>query len=332
MEKTTVPIHEVVFEKEIYPRSEWKQETVNRYADAVESGSEFPPIVLERKTNRLLDGMHRLQAHKQALKSEIACVWADVPDGVPIKVFAASLSAKHGDRISYGDLKQIARDTLEGTPSYDIKSLATMFSVNRKTVSNWVKDIVDRHITVRQLRAQILSRAGWSQTDIAQLLGVSDMQISRDVQADIMLIEDHLPEATAGLPESIDVDKIVEDIREERIFSLWSDEERNLLSQLRSGATIVVSLREGKHNNLIKWAEASGLYVRVDRRTPWGNPFEMPEDGNRQTVIKNYEDHYLPYKPSLQNKYPHLKGKALGCWCYPEPCHADVLVRAAEQQ
>ena len=47
-------------------------------------------------------------------------------------------------------------------------------------------------------------------------------------------------------------------------------------------------------------------------------------------MITNYRDHYLPYKPSLLSRLPELRGKALGCWCAPEPCHADVLKAAVE--
>jgi hypothetical protein len=56
----------------------------------------------------------------------------------------------------------------------------------------------------------------------------------------------------------------------------------------------------------------------------------MGPDGDRDTVIRNYADHYLPHKPSLLAKLPELRGKALGCWCAPEPCHGDVLKARAE--
>ena len=71
---------------------------------------------------------------------------------------------------------------------------------------------------------------------------------------------------------------------------------------------------------------ATGLFVRVDRTTPWGNPFELGKDGDRATVIAAYRDHYPPSKPSLLGRLGELRGKALGCWCAPLPCHADVLV------
>lgn len=105
---------------------------------------------------------------------------------------------------------------------------------------------------------------------------------------------------------------------------VWSEEELALRTEMQNGVTVVVSMR-GLHANLIEWATQSGLYVRVDRRTEWGNPFEMGQDGDRETVIANYRDHYLPYKPSLLLRLSELRGKALGCWCAPEPCHGDVL-------
>jgi hypothetical protein len=111
--------------------------------------------------------------------------------------------------------------------------------------------------------------------------------------------------------------------------STWSEEEQSLLKLLRDGQTVVVSLRE-HHENLVRWAEANGLLIPVDRRTEWGNPFEMPYDGDRETVIRNYAESYLPHKPSLLSRISELKGKALACWCAPERCHADVLKTKAE--
>lgn len=112
--------------------------------------------------------------------------------------------------------------------------------------------------------------------------------------------------------------------------SAWSEEERSLLKRLRAGETVVVSFRE-HHANLVRWAQADGRLVSVDRRTEWGNPFEMPYDGDRETVIRGYAKHYLPHKPSLMSRIPELRGKALACWCAPEPCHADILKKMAEK-
>lgn len=329
---TTITVSEVVYDPTIYPRAEWSQATVNRYAEAIEAGDAFPPIVLEVDTNRLLDGMHRWQAHKQALKDEIDVVWQEIPEGVPAKLYAASLSARHGDRLKGEELREIAREIAEANPDYDLKTIAKYSSVTRQTVSKWVGDIVEHRRDVRRLKALILSRAGWSQRQIADFLGVVQKTVSNDVKDDIPthLDESLLREAALGLPEEIDVESIVEGIRQEQIFAGWTEDERELLKRLREGETVVVSLR-GPHNSLIEWADAAGLYMRIDRRTEWGNPFEMPGDGDRDTVIRAYAEYYLPHKPSLLGRLPDLRGKALGCWCAPEPCHGDVLRDEAER-
>lgn len=75
---------------------------------------------------------------------------------------------------------------------------------------------------------------------------------------------------------------------------------------------------------LIEWAKQTGRFFRVDRATEWGNPFHLPDDGDRETVIANYK-WYIQKKPSLMKKIGTLKGKVLGCWCHPEPCHAGFL-------
>lgn len=111
----------------------------------------------------------------------------------------------------------------------------------------------------------------------------------------------------------------------------WTAEEEDLRQRLADGETVVVSMRDQRHARLIAWADDRSLYVRIDRRSPWGNPFELPADGDRDTVIANYAEHYLPHKPSLLERLPELRGKALGCWCAPEPCHGDVLKERAEQ-
>jgi len=117
-------------------------------------------------------------------------------------------------------------------------------------------------------------------------------------------------------------DRVAEALRQIRQRP-WSAEEMALRADLENGCTVVVNL--GRHRDLIAWAEAEGLLVRIDRTTAWGNPFKLGDDGDRETVIANYRDHYLPHKPSLQDRLVDLEGKALACWCAPEPCHGDVL-------
>jgi hypothetical protein len=102
----------------------------------------------------------------------------------------------------------------------------------------------------------------------------------------------------------------------------WATSQLERKAQAEAGFTVHANMRSDEL--LIEWAKSQGIFVRVDRATEWGNPFLLPDDGDRETVINNY-DWYLDRKPSLLAKIHTLKGKVLGCWCHPEACHAGIL-------
>lgn len=68
--------------------------------------------------------------------------------------------------------------------------------------------------------------------------------------------------------------------------------------------------------------------VYIGRPSKWGNPFVIGKDGDRQAVIEKY-DKWIREQPLLADIH-ELKGKRLGCWCAPLPCHGDVLAYLAE--
>lgn len=65
-------------------------------------------------------------------------------------------------------------------------------------------------------------------------------------------------------------------------------------------------------------------------RPEWGNPFRMrPGGGGRAGAIESYRD-WLAMNPALAAEArEELRGKVLGCWCAPRPCHGDVLLEVA---
>jgi hypothetical protein len=70
--------------------------------------------------------------------------------------------------------------------------------------------------------------------------------------------------------------------------------------------------------------------VYVGRPSKWGNPFKIGPDGTRQEVIQKYRKWLVEKRPDLVNAAKReLKGKVLGCWCAPNPCHGDILVKIA---
>ncbi len=72
--------------------------------------------------------------------------------------------------------------------------------------------------------------------------------------------------------------------------------------------------------------------VRVDRATPWGNPFVVGRHGTRAQVIARYRRHLWQRIRAGEidlAKLAALDGLDLACWCHPKPCHGTVLARAA---
>jgi len=72
--------------------------------------------------------------------------------------------------------------------------------------------------------------------------------------------------------------------------------------------------------------------VLIDRRTKWGNPFFEDRHGTREEVINKYREWITKGEGRhLLNDLHELKGKRLGCWCKPLPCHGDILASLAER-
>lgn len=70
--------------------------------------------------------------------------------------------------------------------------------------------------------------------------------------------------------------------------------------------------------------------IYIGRPSKWGNPFAIGVDGNRAEVIRKYEE-WIRTRPHLMADLHELRGKVLGCWCAPKPCHGDVLIKLVEE-
>lgn len=71
--------------------------------------------------------------------------------------------------------------------------------------------------------------------------------------------------------------------------------------------------------------------VYIGRKSPWGNPFVIGDEGmTREVVIEKFKEYFESYflsDPSRQKELMSLRGKTLGCHCKPLPCHGDVIAQ-----
>jgi len=69
--------------------------------------------------------------------------------------------------------------------------------------------------------------------------------------------------------------------------------------------------------------------ILITRETPYGNPFKIPRDGNRQQVIKKFTA-WIQTQPKLIERIKReLKDKDLICCCKPAACHGDIILALA---
>jgi hypothetical protein len=114
----------------------------------------------------------------------------------------------------------------------------------------------------------------------------------------------------------------------------WTEAERELAAAVLGGRTVVVNVRRGgPHRRLVPWLVEAGLVTYVGHAGPrhtwpesdFANPF-LTQRSDREVMVTRYRDWLLTREPLLTRIGDgELAGRALGCWCAPQRCHADVL-------
>ena len=100
-----------------------------------------------------------------------------------------------------------------------------------------------------------------------------------------------------------------------------------LINRMKKGETVVLNMNTNFH--AMKWAKDNNRFQQIDRWSDWGNPFLISGDGDRDTVCESFKI-YFNLKLELKSKVKQLKGKALGCHCYPLRCHGEHLKQLAD--
>ena len=88
-----------------------------------------------------------------------------------------------------------------------------------------------------------------------------------------------------------------------------------------------------EYENLLEWLENPNhiyigrnmeFYVPGAKKSKWHNPFKVKQMGIDES-LNRYEKYIR--ESELINELDELRGKVLGCWCKPNKCHGDVLIK-----
>ena len=106
-------------------------------------------------------------------------------------------------------------------------------------------------------------------------------------------------------------------------------------------------IRKNGFNNLKEWMEdEKNLYIGrknsviIDgsrfpsNSSKWCNPFKASKGYNLEQSLEKYENHIRDKIKNEPNKYniEELIGKNLGCWCKPNSCHGDILLKIINEK
>lgn len=123
-EPEEIEINEVIVDHRLQPRTQQNFQTVIRYRETLEDGGSFPPITVARIDGLLLlvDGFHRLQAHRGAGKRTIEAVILEGLTREDAFFEAVIANTQHGiglskdeKRAAFGRYIKAKRHILKGT-------------------------------------------------------------------------------------------------------------------------------------------------------------------------------------------------------------------------
>jgi hypothetical protein len=104
-------------------------------------------------------------------------------------------------------------------------------------------------------------------------------------------------------------------------LKLWMEDKNNIYIG-RSGIVFILNDKTGIKERFPK------------KQSLFANPFKINKNKTREQVIELYENYIrneINKNDELKDELLKLKGKNLGCWCHPEPCHGDVLIKLIDE-
>jgi N6-adenosine-specific RNA methylase IME4 len=113
----------------------------------------------------------------------------------------------------------------------------------------------------------------------------------------------------------------------DRRAEAWTASQLERRAAVERGESVLANVKTGEDAALIAWASARGLFTQIDRPGVWGNPVKVGRGVTRDEAAAAYAEHFATCR-GLHARLPGLRGRVLGCHCYPERCHGEVLLAA----
>lgn len=159
----------------LYCRTEVDSDTVFLYMQNIDN---LPPIEINR-SNKLINGRHRLQAHKNLGLEEIEVIVRDVSDK---EIFIKSIETnrKQGKQLTSYDRRHSANELYKQDIT-DLKEISKILSVSYETVVKWTAKLRNEIKEERDKKVIKLSEQGKTQEEIAEEFCIERSRVSQIV-------------------------------------------------------------------------------------------------------------------------------------------------------
>lgn len=100
-----IAIGKLVFDFDLYPRSDIDGHNIAYMSQAEDAGVEFPPVVIDKKSRRIVDGFHRVKMYRQKYDDnyQIEVIEKTYGSEKEILLDAIRYNASHGKMLSRHD-------------------------------------------------------------------------------------------------------------------------------------------------------------------------------------------------------------------------------------
>lgn len=307
-------LEKILLDRDIQVRVEMNNTVVDEYEEIIKGGTDFPPvdIFFDGKKYWLADGFHRVEAYTRACQRSIPVAIHDGSKREAV-LFALGANADHGLRRTSEDKREAVRKMLRDDEwsKWSDREIARRCNVGNKLVGDVRRDLltVSEHSDESAVQESNQSRS--YRTKHGEIATMNTTNIGKGLK--------QIPQ----VPSEVDKQEAIEDTAPG-----WTASEKKRQDTVLHGGTVVANLK--RDDRLIEWAKQKELFVMIDHSSIWNDPFFIGK-GSDYSRVKKYR-RYLEKSSDLQAKLPELKGKVLGCHCFPEACHGDELVQMLLRQ
>ena len=173
---TTKNIDDIQFEKDIYPRDDYDKETVNKYRLNIDN---LPAIDISKDGSFLIDGYHRIIAHRLEKKETIEANILDIPKE-DILWEAAKKNSRHGKQLNPSRKRKLAQIFYDDGHK-ELDKIADVLAVSESSIEKWTRELRDKENDERDLQILDLYLQCKTQQEIADEIGKSQQMISNSI-------------------------------------------------------------------------------------------------------------------------------------------------------